>query len=175
MYDLLVLSLNEKRPVKACLNNICIKALNKFGEDSPKFYYQIWPFINKTYGILYKLFTKSGQGEFECCDEMFDFNTTESLKLPYLFPSLADDCFDDCVSLKINEIYAMEFMKALAMLLSCSPISTIAFLCRGQSYDKEIVLGTLSYNDFESMIRSGKIRTNICYIITNNTETNQMS
>ena len=143
-----------------------VRELNKSGKKEPKYYHHIWPFINRTYGILYKLFTKSGLGQYECCDEMFDFNTVNSLKLPKLFPSLTDDCFEDCVSMVINEKYELEFITALNGVLSFSPISTIAFLCRGQSCDKEIVLGTLSYSDFVSMLYSGNVQTNICYIIT---------
>lgn len=168
MYDLLVLALNEKKPSFLHFEDICLKALNRTGKKKAKYYYEIWPFINNAYGILYKLFTNDGLGKFECCDEMFEFNTVEDINftLPYSFTNLTDDIIGDNVSMMLTEEYDKEFMATLDMILSFSPISTIAFLCRGQSYDKEIILGTLSISDFKQMLRSGQIQTNICYIIT---------
>lgn len=92
MYDLLVLALNEKKPSHLCLDKICLKALNRKGKKEKKYYHQIWPFINNAYGILYKIFTNDGQGEFECCDEMFEFNNISgsNLVLPQCLQEIVD-------------------------------------------------------------------------------------
>lgn len=167
MYDLLVLALNEKRPSRVHSDNICIKALNKNGKKKKKYYYQIWPFINNAYGILYKIFTGEGLGEFECCDEMFEFNSADSLK-PVSCNDIQEIPYynsDDCVFMTLNENYEGELENLLNSLLSGSPISTIAFLCRGQSLEKEIVIGVISITDFLRMLRLGEAKTNICYLI----------
>jgi hypothetical protein len=167
MYDLFVLTFNEKKCSRLQSNSICVKALNKNGHAKQKYYHQIWPFINNCYGILYKLFTKERLGEFECCDEMFEFNAANNSECSlYKFaPNITDECIEDWVSIKLNEDYKAGFIALFDLLLSCSPTSTIAFLCRGQSIDKEVVLGSLSRNDFLQMLCLGGIKTNICYLI----------
>lgn len=176
MYDLFVLTLNEKRHCRLHSNKICVKALNKNGRKRQKYYYEIWPFINNCYGILYKLFTKENLGEFECCDEMFEFNASNDLELSLqaFIPNVTDECIRDWVSIKLNSDYKKEFVAIFDLLLSCSPTSTIAFLCRGQSIDKEIVVGTLSRKDFLKMLCSGNIKTNICYLVGNDFSTYKM-
>lgn len=169
MYDLIVLALNEKRPSRICLDNIRLKAINRSGRNKKKYYYQIWPFINNAYGILYKIFTNEGQGEFECCDEMFEFGnvSSEGLVFSPRLQEISDFHPDDCVSMVLKQNYEAELISSLNFLLSCSPVSTIAFLCRGQSFEKEIVLGVIPVSDFIKMLRSGNAKTNICYLITN--------
>ena len=167
MYDLLMLTFNEKRHRHLHSDKIFVKALNKNGRTKNKYYYEMWPFINNCYGILYKLFTKEKFGEFECCDEMFEFKTTNvlDLSLKNYIPNATDECIDDWVSIKLNDDYKEEFISILDFLTSCSPTLTIAFLCRGQSIDNEIVVGTLSYDDFLEKLCSGNIKTNICYLV----------
>lgn len=169
MYDLLILAINEEKASRICTDKIRVKAINKTGIEKQKYYCEIWPFINNVYGILYKIFSDRGLGDFECCDEMFEFGTVSDIDftLSRQFPNLQDESFEDCVSMKLVDDYDSEFISALDILLSCSPISTVAFLCRGQSLDKEIILGTLSLSDFSKMLHLGQIRTNICYIISN--------
>ena len=169
MYDLIVLALNEKRPSRICLDNIRLKAINRRGRKKKKYYYQIWPFINNAYGILYKIFTNEGQGEFECCDEMFEFGNVSSSGLVFSqrLQEISDFHPDDCVSMVMKQNYEAELISSLNFLLSCSPVSTIAFLCRGQSFEKEIVLGVIPVSDFIKMLRLGHAETNICYLITN--------
>lgn len=167
MYDLLILALNEKTQSNLLLNRICIKALNRNGGKKQKYYYEIWPFINNAYGILYKVFTKDGLGQFECCDEMFRFGAVDDIKpiFPQVLFDLTERETEDCVSMVLDERFAEEFVCAVDRLLSCSPISTIAFLCRGQSFDAEIVIGTMSFNDFVKKLCKGHIYTNVCYLI----------
>lgn len=168
MYDLLILAFNEEKASRVCTDKIRVKAVSKTGIEKQKYYCEIWPFINNVYGILYKIFSNKGLGKFECCDEMFEFGTVSDIDftLSRQFSNLTDESFEDCVSIKLVEDYVSEFISALDELLSRSPISTVAFLCRGQSLDKEIILGTLSLSDFTKMLHSGYIRTNICYIVS---------
>ncbi len=169
MYDLLVLTFNEKRYSRLRSDKIRVKATNKVGRKRPKYYHELWPLINNCHGILYKLFTKENLGEFECCDEMFEFSDSydADLRLQKWIPFVADECVADWVSIKLNADYDDEFVAIIDKLLSCSPISTIAFLCRGQSVDREVVVGTLTRNEFMQLLCSGNIRTNVCYLIKN--------
>lgn len=167
MYDLLILAFNEKKSAHLHSKSICVKATNRNGHKIQKYYHELWPFINNSYGILYKLFTKESLGKFECCDEMFNFNTVNDyeLDLQQLIPNLSPETAEDCVSMKLDKDFKEEFVALFDVLLSCSPVSTIAFLCRGQSFDEEIIVGTLSHNDFIEKLCSGDVRTNICYIV----------
>ena len=173
MYDLFILTFSEKKRSCVHLNKFHVKALNKKGETRQKYYHKIWPFINNCYGILYKIFTKQGLGEFECCDDIFEFNASNDVEFWFqkFVPDVTEGCIDDLTSIKLNVIYKEEFISMFDGLLSCSPISTVAFLCRGQSLDKEIVIGTLSRNDFLEMLCSGNIKTNICYLVENSNTT----
>lgn len=170
MYDLFVLTFNEKRHSYLHLDKILVKALNRNGRTRKKYYYEMWPFINNCYGILYKLFTKERFGEFECCDEMFEFSVSNDsdLSLQKYIPGITDECIEDWVSVKLNADYKEEFIAIFDLLLSCSPTSTIAFLCRGQSTDKEVIVGTLTRDEFLKTLCSGNIKTNICYLVGNN-------
>lgn len=176
MYDLFVLTFNEKRYSRLHSNRISVKALNKSGRTRRKYYHEIWPFINNCYGILYKLFTKEGFGKFECCDDMFEFNPPNDLEFPLqkFIPKLTDECVEDWASMKLSANYKEEFIIIFDFLLSCSPASAIAFLCRGQSVDKEVVVGTLSRNEFLEILCSGNLKTNICYLVGNDFSTYDM-
>lgn len=172
MYDLLILSFNQEKSSYIKSDKVNIKALNASGADKKKYYYEIWPFINNAYGILYKLYTREGLGEFECCDEMFEFQETNNLELTLqqIVPSISNECADDWVQMKLNTEYSLDVIVLLDKLLASSPISTIAFLCSGQSLDEELVLGTLSRDCFVEMLQSGNIKTNICYLIKNSSK-----
>ena len=164
-----------KKTSRLCLDKIRLKAINRRGRKKKKYYHQIWPFINNAYGILYKIFTNEGQGEFECCDEIFEFNNVSGLNLalPQRLQEILDVHPDDCVSMVLKKNYETELVSSLNFLLSCSPISTIAFLCRGQSSEKEIVLGVISISDFIKMLYLGDAKTNVCYLVTSNIMTSE--
>lgn len=57
MYDLLVLSFNQNCAKEIRKKNICVRPQNEFGEQTKKYYNEIWPFINNAHGILYKIYT----------------------------------------------------------------------------------------------------------------------
>ena len=164
MYDLLILTFHQKRASRIRSEGVCVKALSEKADDLSKYYCDIWPFINNAYGILYKLYTRDGLGEFECCDELFQFSdlSNDSDHFPV-------SCFktdhDDYDSIMLSDQRKNDFMNAVESLLSCSPVSTIAFLCRGQASDQEIVLGTFSFDEFSEMLKTGAILTNVCYLV----------
>ena len=167
MHDLLILTVNEMKPTMICKKRIIVDPQVKSGDYYPKYYHSIWPLINNIQGIIYKVYTDGKFGEFECCNDMFN-----------IFYNFADDntCIDiesvvpinhyDCVPMIIKEEYITEFKEILSTLLSSSPINMIAFLCSCQSDDKEVIQGTIDFDDFFDLMLSKKIRTNICYFIS---------
>ncbi len=170
MYDLLLLTFNEEASLsqdKLNLKKIIVKPMNKNGADAQKHYCDIWPFINNCYGVLYKLFTTEPLGAFECCDEIFDFDFSSNVdfSLQTHFGLQKNINVNDCIKIKLNETYREDFVSVLDSFLLHSPISTVAFLCRGQSFDEEIILGAFSRDTFVEMLCEGNIRTNLCYII----------
>ena len=170
MYDLLVLTLNNtSQNFDFQIQDIYSKALNKHGNDKSKYYYEIWPYINNAYGILFKLFTHDGLGEFECCDEIFEFGSIDEKNIGALNVDMSDICdaVEDFIPIRVKNDFEKVFNDTLRKLLTYSPISTIAILCRGQSNDKEIIRGTFNICTFINKMKAGEIMTNICYIISN--------
>lgn len=169
MYDVLILVYNLQKPRVFSFDKICINPLNDNANDTEKHYYSIWPFINNANGILYKLYTKQGLGEFECGDELFDldYSATAKKSLPYyMYECNSDVSFsEDLISMSIKSAYMNEFEEALSKMIANSPIKTILFLCRGQSLDKEIILGKVSKREFFKLLNNNRAFTNICYII----------
>lgn len=163
MYDLLILSSEQKKPIKLSFKNIVVTPLNKTPNKKHKYYLDIWPYINNISGILYKIYTRDGLGEFECGDELFDFGDDNNSDIPYsLFDSNKTNDTDP-ISLKPE--YDKDFKTIINKLLEKSPIHTLLFLCRGQCNDYEIILGKLSKEEFLDKLDHGKIFTNTCYII----------
>lgn len=169
MYDLLILSFNQSRAEQIDVKDICVKPLNNYGKKTKKYYCDIWPFINNAYGILYKVYTAGGLGKFECCDDLFEFKNEKcSVNEPAILSLITAEHIvnNDCVSISPLKTHGYVLISVLKRIISLSPISSIAFLCRGQSTDKEIVIGTIYSKDFYTMLLLGKVKTNICYIIS---------
>lgn len=169
MYDVLILVSEQEKAKQLHIDDITILPMNKKFTDRKKFYFEFWPYINNTSGILYKIFTKGGLGEFECGDELFDFDYSQNVlkdnDIPYFLTDEPDIIKDDLDSISLNASYKESFSKVIRLLLSDSPIKTIMFLCRGQSHEKEIILGKININKFLEMLAEGKIYTNVCYIV----------
>lgn len=169
MYDVLILVSEQESAKQLHNDDIVVLSINKKSTDREKFYYEFWPYINNASGILYKIFTKDGLGEFECGDELFDFNysknTLSDSAIPYFFANEFDTFKEDLDSISLNSSYKESFSNVIKLLLCNSPIKTVIFLCRGQSNEKEIILGKISIDKFLNMLSDGKIFTNVCYII----------
>lgn len=169
MYDLLVLSFNQSKAEHIDITDICVQPLNKYGKKTKKYYHEIWPFINNAYGILYKIYTAYGLGEFECCDDLFEFDNIKHSTIiePEIsnFIAIGTVADNDCVSISPLKTQGDVLVTALKKIMSFSPIRSVAFLCRGQSIDNEIVIGTVCAKDFYAMLYTGNVKTNICYII----------
>lgn len=169
MYDVLILSVNQKEPYSFQSHEIISLALNQDGKCRPKYYQEIWPFINNSDGILYKIFTKGDFFDSECGDELFDFDYSKNndRSVPEFYCDSRKEIAEDLVSLSVKETYKDSFMKLLQQILLGSPTNTLMFLCRGQSQEKEIILGTIPFDCFLEMLIKGNICTNICYVISN--------
>lgn len=169
MYDVLILSVNQKEPSAFQSGDITVVALNKKGECKSKYYYEIWPFINNSDGILYKVFTNGDFFEYECGDDLFEFDYSKNNEncVPIIYSGLCNEIAEDLTGLSIKEVNQNSFIDLLHQMICVSPIKTILFLCCGQSHDKEIILGTVTLKHFSQMLAEGSVCTNICYIISN--------
>jgi len=169
MYDVLMLSVNQKEPSAFRLDDITVLALNKEGKYKPKYYHEIWPFLNNSDGILYKVFTDGDFFEHECGDDLFnfDYDKNNENSIPEVHRSSHKEIVKDLVGLSAKEIHKDHFVGLMQQVIDVSPIKTILFLCRGQSHDMEIIMGTVTLNHFSQMLAEGSVCTNICYIISN--------
>lgn len=68
-----------------------------------------------------------------------------------------------CVTpFEIDATYFDNFKAILIHLINESPPKTVCLLARYQSFDKEVVLGTFSVDEFLRMLSEKKIHANIC-------------
>ena len=73
---------------------------------------------------------------------------------------------EDLKVLVINDSYLDSFIEILKYLVGKSPINTIFLFFRFQSDDAEVVCGTLSLENFKSLLEQKRILTNVCYSIS---------
>ncbi|SDM86502.1 hypothetical protein [Acetanaerobacterium elongatum] len=156
MFDLIILSVNQKTKSKEILNNT-----NIYLEYNQK-YCDIWKFMTLSDGTWYNLSAdKDEVGGTKICkyiDEKCSL-TLDWVEKKYL---------EDITPYTIENQYMDSFIAILNHLVQQSPVKMIYVLARYQSYDKEIVLGTFTVNEFINLMSQRKIHSNICYIITGN-------
>ena len=165
MYDLLILCSEQKKRIKLDWENIVVTPLNKTPNKKQKYYLDIWPYINNVSGILYKIYTKDGLGEFECCDELFNIGDNTDTQNFWI-----DNKVNDTDSLSLKPEYNNDFKLIINLLLEQSPINTLLCLCRGQCNDYETIVGKLSKEEFLDKLDKGQIYTNVCYIVGYNNQ-----
>ena len=156
MFDLIILSVKQKVKSKDIPNNS-----NIYLEHNQR-YCNIWKFMSLTDGTWYNLLTdKDEVGGTRIC-EYLDDNC--NLNLDWL-----DEKYLECITpYAINNQYLDSFIAILNYLIQQSPVKTVYVLARYQSYDKEVVLGTFSVNEFLELMRQRQVHSNICYIVTGN-------
>jgi len=153
MFDLVILCVNQKIKSKRIPDNT-----NIFLEYDQK-YWEIWKFMTLTKGIWYNLYTEKDEyaGTKLCTHSEEKCN----LKLDWV-----DEIhYESITPYKVDKEYIESFTAILNHLIQKSPVKMIYILARYQSYEKEIVLGSLSVDEFLNLMEQGKIHANICYII----------
>lgn len=168
MYDVLLLILNQKTPTPFNISGLTILPLNPKGEDKPKYYAEIWPFINNSDGILYKVFAEGAFSEFECGDGLFcfDYDSPKGRDVPDFLYNSNPYLKEDLVRFSLIEQHQDSFYRLTKEMVYASPTKTAIFLCRGQSGENEVIIGTINLDVFNYKINRGSIYTNVCYIIS---------
>lgn len=171
MYDILVLVVEQKGPVEFGCEEILTKAVNQCGSDRRKFYHSAWPFINNLNGILYKVFTSGDLGEYECGDELFDFDysfrmSLDDMNLLSLSWQENDRICEEISKITLKMDYRQAFFEFIEAAIDASPIRTILFLCNDQSFKQDLIRGVLKESQFQQLLSLGNIFTNVCYIIS---------
>lgn len=125
----------------------------------------IYPTMTKrsgTWGLLY-----DSDSFFKDADKFVDINwgaKGESISYPFW---LTDERTKYMVlPITIVPKYMSEFQQIILELLNESSKQTIMFLPRIQGTYEEIICGTLKPDKFFTLLKEGKILTNICYIIS---------
>ena len=156
MFDLIVLSIKQKLRSKNIPNNT-----NIYLEYNQK-YCDIWKFMTLTDGTWYNLMTdKEEIGGTKICEYL---NEKCNINLDWI-----DEKFrEDITPYVIGDQYMDSFIAILNHLIRESPVKMVYVLARYQSYDKEIVLGSFTINEFLELMKQKKIHSNICYIISEN-------
>ena len=163
MFDLNILCVGQKTPTITIPNNnsIRIESKNISYKKRKKYYYQIAPLMNYIDGTWYELLCS----EYEIAGtNICDYAVNSSGTYPYWISSA--EIKDDLRTLIINKEYRDSLFEIIKFLVKKSPIHTIILFCRYQSNDAEVMCGTLSIDDFISLLDQRKILTNVCYSIS---------
>ena len=163
MFDLNILCIGQKTPVIHIPHNtnIWVNNINSNYRKRKKRYFQIAPVMNYMDGIWYELL----RSEDEIAGTSICDYTTNGRTYPYWISSA--EIKDDLCALVIDEEFFESFRAILKFMTEQSPINTIFFFCRFQSNDCETICGTLTCDDFISLLKQRKILTNVCYSIRN--------
>jgi len=174
MFDVFVLSIGQKLAFRTKTHGgITMLPVNHWGGKKPKYYHTLWPTLNGIHGILYKIFPDGELGEeFECGDDLFQFFFGE-YEHEDIQQTISDFDYDKDIPLSSTIVPVMlaqehenAFSAVLDMLLSLSPIRKIMFLCRAQGPEPEIIFGCYPKDKFLFAMKEKRVRTNICYIIS---------
>lgn len=160
-YDLNILVLQGEKPVKLPFNS-SIGLINET-EQSLR-YYDSWSYMTHTNGIWYCL----GHGE----DELFSAlsilkahfgSNREQVVVPNWISD--ENVLSNLVPFSVITEYVEDLVRIIKHLINLSPIKTIMFLARFQSYDEEIVYGVLTFEQFWLLHQKNELLFNVCYII----------
>ncbi len=116
---------------------------------------------------MYSIVEEIDDDFFTCsnfCDSLFEEPDVQDVQIPlWIFA----EAKDDLTPLIIREDVKNEFLKIIKHVLFSSPDHRILFQSRYQCSEKEIVIGTISFEKFKTMLLSSQILFNVCYIIEN--------
>jgi len=157
MFDLIVFSVNQKKYSEEIPNN-----QNIFINCNNERYYGLWKFITSANGKWYDLTKYENEvgGTSLCNHIQKEFKShihwIDGEKL-------------DCITpFRIDSAYQDSFVAILKHLLSASPVKMLYVLARYQSLEKEVVIGSLTIDEYMKLMSKEKIYANICYILSDN-------
>lgn len=127
-------------------------------------YAEIWPYVTRSKGRYYRL--GKHDEEVDVYFHAFDFFKSE--KYSHYKPYWITDkrIFSDLTTFILKRKYEEDFMGIVQYYLSKSQSSTVLLLGRYQSDEREVVCGTITLFEFETLLYDGKLSFNTCYIIS---------
>ena len=162
MFDLNILCVGQRTPTQRIPQNknIWINNVNNSFNKRKKRYYAIAPLMNYIDGIWYGLHCSE--------DEIAGTNICDYVENSDIYPYWinAEEIKMDLTALVINEEYLNSLIEILRFLIKKSPIHTVILFSRYQSNEAEVMCGTLSIEDFVSLLNQRKILNNVCYSIS---------
>lgn len=160
-FEINVISIGQSK-LTQFRDNISILVKNEIEHD-PR-YFEIWPFMCQTEGIMYTLGVIN-RGLFDAvpiCATDYD-NSTDSLPIPHW---ISDESVKESLTpLIIKEPYKKELKEILKLLINESPNKTIMFHTRYQCPDYEVIQGVISFDNFWTQLELKKLLFNVCYIV----------
>ncbi len=164
MFDLNILCIKQKKAKIINNLNIYVEAVNKNDKQINKRYWEIWRFMDLTDGIWYDVLKEENENAGTSVCDIYDDIAQE---VPYWIAN-REDIKSDLFPFYFKQEYIQSIKLLMSELLKESPVKTIYLLCRCQSHEREIISGSLSMEEFFTLMESKKIYANICYIITDN-------
>lgn len=163
-YEINILVINQERPVCPPFES-SIQLRNEVEHQGFARYFSHWPFFSCIKGIRYTLVragTSDCLSSFYLCDADFEASCLNASVLSWVSEEYQQDFL--CPLIIKDEVYR-DFVNVLAFLLENSPNGFIMFQTRYQGGDRDVILGTISLEQFLSMLNKREIMFNTCYII----------
>ena len=161
-YEINILVLNQIKPSKLNFAS-SIELQNEIdNRNNIGRYFDMWPFLMKTKGILYLLCVEweGSHTSFPICDVDFE---ARNVSRPYWANRKNNRKY--LRPLIIHSEYKKDFENVLRFLIDQSPDKTILFHTRYQGGDDEVICGILDPDEFFKFLGKNKILFNVCYII----------
>ena len=168
-FDLNILCINQKHVKNSLPKNIKIFAeiQNSKPNDYPKYYGDYCPFMNSVNGMWYYLKSDlDNMSSFELCDINDEAHCGGSIEELYPFWHREHDDIDVSI-FKLRDEYRDDVLNTIKHFINASPIKTIIFHSRYQTFEvePEYIYGSMAYDRFLELLDSNRILFNTCYII----------
>lgn len=164
-FDLKILVVNQKkRTVSKIPFKTSIQVVNEVNDYSGARYHSIWPFMTHARGIWYSLHYQNERGLNYATFCMSDFSVDPNDQdMPYwLFDK---DVKSDLTPLLIKNEFYSDFENIVRYLVKKSPIKTIMVLGRYQGFENETICGTMTLDEYFTLMAQKKIYFNVSYIL----------
>lgn len=164
-FDFKILVFNQKRRSLSKIPfSTSIQVLNEVEDYNGARYHSIWPFMTNSKGVWYSLNKEDelGLAYASFCSSDFSIEVND-LELPYW---LTDKIVKrNLTPLYIKKEFSYDFERIIRFLIKKSPIKTIMILGSYQGPDHETICGTLTLDEYFTLMNEGKIYFNVCYIV----------
>ncbi|WP_105620105.1 hypothetical protein [Vallitalea okinawensis] len=154
-FDLNILVIGQDKPSEF------VSGIEIINERDETLRYVTWSFMSSVQGVMYTLGTTE-DGLYNAM-AIIDTDFQSPKEYPYWIQD--QDEISNLTPIIVKPKYEEDVIDLLKQMIDKSPIEMIMFMTRYQGGDKEIVCGTIPFDQFILDLKSDRILFNTCYII----------